>query len=227
MTLFIEISREGPQRFDDSRYIVASPSLGIIRDVSLNIDHEKWIMTVVSKDVTLDGQHHNMKNPNFLGDVWDSILNAKIPDLFTLSSAAVFKHCIPKPETCKIVFQDNRDKSLFSYQTISEQVGNYSRIMWLMIAFVLKDLRVIKKRNLLGPKTCFVSSLLSDQSFSEGDVNNEFLTKYTCTFKTCEEHLKNVSKLELPLSIKRYLDVPTNKHFTWIMKNNLPDIITP
>ena len=177
------------------------------------------------QDVTFQD---DMREENFLSDIWQHVINGKIPSLFSLCSVKIFQLCctgdscsINCPDhglcthCCRCIAQErwhrfppNRSPSSGSYN----KKGNYYEIIWFLIKQALKEVKVSSR----VPLSTSISEIGNiHQLFrvlkysSEPCFSRAFYFNNMCRDEVSKPH--QVQRLNLPKRIERYLTIPSRQ----------------
>ena len=202
--------------------------MGIICERVTNVpdDDDDAECTDMIQDVTFQNIHHDMHEENFLSDIWQHVINGRIPSLFSLCSAKIFQQCcagntcyplcdnVKKGCThcclcCKILWDERNE---WTYTN-----GNYYDIIWCMIKHALKEVKVPNTRLFLPQPTNPLTSISLFEALR--DKPKDICFKQTFVFDLFQSvtklHQQNIPKLNLPKSIERYLIFPSHVVFKY------------
>ena len=208
------------------RTILILDKMGIIcervRNVSLCDDKT----TETIQDVTFQNIHHDMHEENFLSDIWQHVINGKIPTLFSLCSAKIFQQCCAG-DTCYPLC-DNIEKGCthcclcrqYLWNERNEWTdtnGNYYEIIWCMIKHALKDVKVPSTRLFLPQQANPTTTISVFEALRDKPKNICFKQVFVFDlFKNVSKsHQQNIPKLNLPKPIERYLICPPYVSFEY------------
>ncbi len=213
------------------RTILIFDKIGIIYERITKIDEED-IATEAIQDVTLQNIHHDMHEENFLSDIWQHVINGKIPTLYSLCSAKIFQQCCAGDTCyplcdniengcthcclCRKILWDEKNERTYTY-------GNYYEITWCMIKHALKEVKVSNKRLFLGKQSNPINNISVFEALM--DKPNDICFEQRFIFDLFEQvsrsHQQNIQKLNLPKQIERYLLFPSNVIFKYEKYQNI------